>query len=216
MPFPVIYLHGFASGPASRKAQFFQNKLLEHGIMVHVPDLNEGGFEHLTLTAQLAIVERLAGDRPVRLIGSSLGGYLSAVYASRHPEVERLVLLAPAFGFPNRWRDSLGSEQVETWKRTGKLPVYHYGDGCQRNLGYQLMEDATGYEDFPDFHQQALILHGRQDPLVPANLSEQFAATHSNARLCLVDSGHELMDVLDILWQETAGFFELSVPRTGG
>ena len=40
-------------------------------------------------------------DRPVRLIGSSLGAYVAAVYASRCPEnadvIDRIMLLAPTF-----------------------------------------------------------------------------------------------------------------------
>ena len=31
-----------------------------------------------------------------------MGGYLAALYASRHPEIDRMVLLAPAFGFGTR------------------------------------------------------------------------------------------------------------------
>src|SRR5690348_17748458 len=53
-------------------------------------------FEHLTISGQLGVLERTLQNEPVRLIGSSMGGYLAALYAARHPEVDRLVLLAPA------------------------------------------------------------------------------------------------------------------------
>jgi hypothetical protein len=45
-----IYLHGFASSPASRKAQFFAGKLRELGLVVEVPHLESEGFLHLTVT----------------------------------------------------------------------------------------------------------------------------------------------------------------------
>jgi uncharacterized protein len=83
---------------------------------------------------------------------------------------------------------------------------YHYGYKEERALGYQFVEDALNYEDDPDFHQPALIFHGLRDDVVPASVSREFAAGHSNVELRLVDSGHELTDVLDFMWEETARF----------
>ena len=52
--------------------------------------------------------ETLAKGEPLVLMGSSLGGYLAALYAERHPKaVDRLVLIAPAFGFLQRWEGAL-------------------------------------------------------------------------------------------------------------
>ena len=45
----LIYLHGFASGPMSNKAQFFRRRFEEQGIEMRIPDLNEGAFERLNL-----------------------------------------------------------------------------------------------------------------------------------------------------------------------
>jgi uncharacterized protein len=53
----ILYLHGFASGPSSSKARFFRERLERAGASVEVPDLAAGDFEHLTITAQLAVVE---------------------------------------------------------------------------------------------------------------------------------------------------------------
>jgi len=64
-------------------------------------------------------------------------------------------------------------------------------------LGCQLIDDGASYEDYPDFHQPALIFHGAHDDVVPPRYSEHFAATHPNARLEILDSGHQLLDVLD-------------------
>ncbi len=196
---PILYLHGFASGPNSTKAGRFRECLAAAGAQVEVPDLAAGDFEHLTLTGQLAVIEHLAAGRPVALIGSSLGGYLAALYAARHPEVPRLVLLAPAFDFARRWADHLGSRQVEAWRRTGTIDVFHYSEGRTCRLSYDLLTDAARYEPFPDVRQPALIFHGSRDDVVPAALSRQFAATHPDARLEIVDSGHELVDVVETL-----------------
>ena len=195
----VIYLHGFASGPASQKASFFRSRLP----CLEVPDLAGGDFEHLTITGQLQIIEALAGKEPVALVGSSLGGYVAALYAARHPEVTRLVLLAPALGFARRWAQSM---DVAAWRRNGFIEVYHYGEKRQRRLSCQLLDDAAQYEDSPTFLQPALLFHGTRDTVVPSQGSRQFAASHPNVRLRLLDSGHELTDVLDTIWQETAPF----------
>jgi pimeloyl-ACP methyl ester carboxylesterase len=203
---PVLYLHGFASGPSSTKARVFRAGLERAGIPISVPDLAEGDFEHLTLSRQLAIVERAAGGRSVALIGSSMGGYLAALYAARHPEVERLVLLAPAFGFGRRWAERLGPSEMERWRTIGAIEVYHCAFKRQCRLSYDLMVDAAQYEDEPDFRQPALIFHGARDEVVPPRYSEAFAAGHPNARLEVVDSGHELLDVLDSLLPKVLAF----------
>ena len=107
----LIYLHGFASGPMSGKAQFFQRRFGEIAVDMEIPDLSEGHFETLTISGQLRVIERAAiGQDDVRLIGSSMGGYLAALYAARHPEVSRVMLMAPAFGFARRWPLRLGEE----------------------------------------------------------------------------------------------------------
>jgi pimeloyl-ACP methyl ester carboxylesterase len=209
----IVYLHGFASSRHSSKAQFFARKFAARGVAMEIPQLDEGRFEELTISGQLGVIERAVGGQPAILIGSSLGGYLSALYASRHgDQIEKLVLLAPAFQFPRRWRERYSDQDWERWKREGSAPVFHYGDGRERRLGYQFMEDAAQYEDEPEFPQPALILHGVRDSIVPAEISRVYAARRPNTRLVLFESGHELTDVLEPMWLEILNF--LSVPET--
>jgi pimeloyl-ACP methyl ester carboxylesterase len=195
----ILYLHGFASGPSSSKARYFSRRLEAAGARVEIPDLAAGDFEHLTITGQLAVLERAAAGEPVSLMGSSMGGYLAALYAARHTEVSRLVLLAPAFGFARRWRDRLGEAVAEQWRREGTMPVFHYADNRQRALSYDLLPDSDGYEAFPDFRQPALIFHGAHDDVAPPEYSRQFAAHHPNARLEILDARHDLLNVLDTI-----------------
>ncbi len=82
---PVVYLHGFASGPQSSKAQFFRDRFAELGQAIAIPQLDEGDFEKLTITGQMRVIDEAVGGAPAILIGSSLGGYLAGLYASRHP-----------------------------------------------------------------------------------------------------------------------------------
>lgn len=206
----IIYLHGFASSPASRKAQVFASRLAEAGADVSVPALDGGDFEHLTISGQYAILRREAAGGPVTLIGSSMGGYLAALYAAKHAaEVERLVLLAPAFHFHSRWPKMLGEENFAAWRETGVLSVYHYADLKERNVGWQLAEDAANWDAEPDFKQPALIFHGNNDPVVPVQFSMSYAASHPNVELHVFDAGHELTEVIEEMWDHTARFLQL-------
>ncbi len=205
-----VYLHGFASGPQSRKARWFGEILSEAGARMIVPDLPEGRFRDLTIGGQLGVIERACGSGPVTLIGSSLGGYLAALHAARHGNVERVVLMAPAFGFANRFAAAVGDEQLALWERTGSIEVPHHADDCLRELGWQLMEDARRYEDEPDFRQPGLIFHGVHDTVVPVEYSRRFAAAHANVELIELDSGHELTDVMDRMGAETLRFLDLA------
>jgi pimeloyl-ACP methyl ester carboxylesterase len=203
----VLYLHGFASTPKSKKAQFFKKKFEECGIVAEIPALDEGDFEHLTISGQLRVVEREARGEPVTLMGSSMGGYLAALYASRHPEVERLILLAPAFGFAQRWSAGLGERGMAEWRETNKLAVFHYGEMRETELAFDLMRDALGYEEYPDARQPAVIFHGVHDEVVPVRFAEEFARRHpETASLHKLESDHELIDVLDDLWEHTRRF----------
>jgi predicted esterase YcpF (UPF0227 family) len=55
---PVVYLHGFASSPASRKAQFFRERFAAQGVEMAIPALDGGDFFNLTLSGQLEVIER--------------------------------------------------------------------------------------------------------------------------------------------------------------
>jgi uncharacterized protein len=202
----LLYLHGFASGPGSQKAQYFRRRFAACGMELEIPDLAAGDFENLTLSGQLRVVEQTAAGEQVTLLGSSMGGYLAALYAARHGEAQRLVLMAPAFGFARRWTATLGAEALDRWRRTGFLEMYHYGEQRDAKVSYRLIEDGERYESYPDFRQPALIFHGRNDDTVPVDYSREFAAAHPNAHLEVFESGHELLDVLDPMWEQTLRF----------
>jgi len=202
----IIYLHGFASSPQSRKARFFAEKFSQEAFTVDIPDLAAGDFEHLTISGQLQIVERAVNGQPAILVGSSLGGYLAALYAARHREIERVILLAPAFSFHDLWTAELGVERLQIWRENGTMPIFHYGEGREMPLAFNLMEDSSQYEAFPDVRQPGLVFHGLDDPLVPIAQSRAFVAGRSNIRLLELRSGHELTDVLDDMWLASRDF----------
>jgi uncharacterized protein len=204
----ILYLHGFASGPQSSKGLFFQERFAALGVEVDLPDLSGGDFEHLTLTSQLEIIDHRVGERaPAAVIGSSLGGYLAALYAARHTGVFRaVVLLAPGFGFGRRWPESLGAEQVRLWRERGWLELYHYGLKRSCRLGSRILEDGLRYEDYPEARDPTLVMHGTRDEVVDPRWSQEFAHGRPNVTLRLLDSDHQLLDALEAIWSETKAF----------
>lgn len=176
------------------------------GLTLEVPQLDEGDFERLTLSAQLTLIERIAQGEPVNILGSSMGGYLAALYAARHPEVQRVVLLAPAFRLAERWEARLGEAAMAEWRASGSMLVFHYGDQRERKLGPQLIDDAHRYEAFPEVRQPTLIFHGEHDDIVPIGDSFAFAATRPHVEVDALDSDHELGNVLEHLTGRTLAF----------
>ena len=93
-------------------------------------------------------MQAAAGGEPVVLMGSSLGGYLTALYAAAHPEqVESAIMMAPAFCFARRWSSELAG--LEEWKRTGVMELFHYGEKRNREIGYNLVADALDMRTIP-------------------------------------------------------------------
>ena len=205
----LAYLHGFASGPGSTKAQFFKGRFAEEDATLDVPDLAPD-FTHMTIASMLAIVDAILDRGPTVLLGSSLGGYLAALAAARRSDrVPALVLMAPAFGFVARWEASVGARTMAAWRRRGTLPVYHYGLHREVPLSIALVDEAGPFEAEPDPPCPALVLHGRRDDAVPIATGEAFVARRPDRRrLVAYDAGHELTEVLEPMWTETTAFLD--------
>ncbi|MCS7227219.1 MAG: alpha/beta fold hydrolase [Gloeomargarita sp. SKYB31] len=209
-PSRAIYIHGFGSSPRSGKAQYLQKQLAQVGIPIAVPDLNQGDFTHLTLTRQIQRVAEVLTPEPTVLIGSSFGGLTAVFVAEQHLQVSHLVLLAPAFRMAEYWLQRLTPEQLEQWRTQGTIPVYHYGEGKELPLHYGFLPDLQTYDES---HLQrpvpTLIVHGRQDDVVPLAVSEDYARTRAWVTLVPVDDDHTLHRSLDLIWQQMVTFLGL-------
>ncbi|HEY9764204.1 MAG TPA: YqiA/YcfP family alpha/beta fold hydrolase [Trichocoleus sp.] len=210
-----LYLHGFASGPQSMKAQTLRSHFHAQGLTLEVPDLNQGDFTHLTLSRQIEQIRALIlqNQSPVVLIGSSFGGLTSAWLAQQpdlQGKIERLVLMAPAFRFLDQWLPRIGEEQHQRWQSEGFLSVYHYSEKRQIPLHYRFITDAQQYDDAQlRFPIPTLILHGRQDEVISIQASRDYASTRPWAKLIELESDHALGDVQDAIWQEIQQFLAI-------
>jgi uncharacterized protein len=207
-----IYLHGFASSPNSYKAQDLVNRFAEINIKLETPDLNAGDFSHLTITRQINQVTALFPNdaTPLTLIGSSLGGLTAAYLAQKNIQVQRLVLLAPAFGFLSHWLPTLGEKKLQLWQEQNSLMVYHYGEQRELSLHYDFLQDANLYrEEILQRPVPTLILHGTTDEVIPINASRDFAKFRPWVRLVELEDDHFLGKFSLKIWQAIQEFCEL-------
>jgi pimeloyl-ACP methyl ester carboxylesterase len=198
-----VYLHGFASSPASAKAVLFRERLAALGADLEVPDQNLPDFRGLTVSRSLALLEdRIpAGERGV-VIGSSFGGYVAGLFATRHPErVAALVLLAPALNLARLLRDRHGEAAVAAWRADGEVLVDHPAHGRQEALGWGFQADAERWGEVAVAPRcPTVVLHGRHDAEVPLAGSERLACGHPHVELVVLDSDHALEDVAERVW----------------
>lgn len=207
----LLYLHGFASGPGSKKARGFREYFEPRGWSVAVPDLNPGDFRELTLGGMLARARAALEEQGERVFvaGSSLGGYLAACLAAESRAVRALVLLAPAFDLRARWGARVGPDALRAWERLGTIRVFHHGRQETVDLGYRFYEESEGYPAYPAIASTpTLIFHGSRDEVVPAETSKRFAANRSHVELRLLDDDHELVASSELLARESLVFFE--------
>ena len=204
----VIYLHGFASSPASSKAMFLKNRLLAHGVTFNCPDLNQPDFATMTVSRMVKEVQAiidLLPEGPVVLCGSSLGAFV-ALHASDcvSRRIDQLILLAPAFDFGRRPVGDLGEEGMARWKDEGWWTFTHYATAQSQRVHYELFRDATEYDSFGIRSiVPTLIIQGRYDTVVDPKMVERFSATRPHVDLVMVDDDHQLGASLERIWDQT-------------
>ena len=210
----ALYLHGFASSSKSTKAGFFAERLRHQGVWLSCPDFNEPDFATLTLTRMLNQLGRelARAKAPTALIGSSLGGTLAVLAASRFaPRVDRLVLMAPAVMFAKPGHHLLPPERIDEWRSHGALPFFHYAYNEERPLNVEFYEDSLSHDPFgAAFSQPTLIFQGVGDASVDSRTVEAFAKSRPNVTLSLLDDDHQLIKSLPRMWNDVAAFLGLA------
>ena len=216
----VVYLHGFASSPASSKAEFLKRRLAAHGVAFHCPDLNQPDFSTLTASRMMertaALVSTLPPG-PVALFGSSLGAFVALQVAeqaaAKAPQpIAQLVLLAPALDFGRRPVGDLGAAGMTRWRETGWWELTHYASGKPARVHYELFRDAGRYDAFAARRPvPTLVLQGRRDDVVDPDMVARYAAARPCVTLVMLDDDHQLGGSLERIWSESARF--LGLPR---
>lgn len=149
----LVYLHGFNSSPKSRKVSELRDLLPELAPEVElvVPEL---GFDPEQALTRASEAVASAGNRPVGVIGSSMGGFFASVVSARLNI--RAALVNPA-AWPYRLlQDHLGpqcnpytGEEYElTPAHTAKLEAMEPGGAVDRRNLFILVQMADETLDY--------------------------------------------------------------------
>jgi uncharacterized protein len=207
-----IYLHGFASGPDSKKACIFKNHFERSGLSLTIPDLQQGDFENLTITKQVSLVQSIIDSKPsscFALIGSSMGAYIATLSSETRKEIKALYLMAPGFNFINRWMQNMGWNKNCLDSIQDLIQVYHYGYNTQVGLNTNLFRDAECWGRLPlNCNIPTRIVHGIHDETVNIQESRNFASLHPICELKELDSDHSLLSCISWIVEDCMGFFK--------
>ncbi|GAB1394520.1 hypothetical protein MASR1M60_26840 [Rhodocyclaceae bacterium] len=80
----ILYLHGFTSGPQSRKVQTLTARMAQLGLADQLlcPQLKASPAESIALIE--ALLQKVGAGRTATLVGSSLGGYYATHLAEKY------------------------------------------------------------------------------------------------------------------------------------
>lgn len=206
-----IYLHGFASGPGSKKACVFKSHFEKARLLLTIPDLQQGDFENLTLTKQISLVQAILDKKPgadFALIGSSMGAYIATLVAETRKEIKALYLMAPGFNFLNRWMKNMGWDKNCLASTPDLIRVFHYSYNADVNLKTGLFRDAANWESLSLTRNIPIrIVHGLHDETVNIQESRDFARLRPWCQLKELDSDHGLLSRIDWIVEDCMEFF---------
>ncbi len=127
-----------------------------------------------TCTEQLDAAFRFLIERhitSVGVVGSSFGGFIALICASKHPHLQALGLKCPVIDFPEVLRLEFGENAFERWKRTDQIPNILKGKD-PIFLPYTFFEECRtycGYDAAANVRVPTLIVHGTRDELIPSH-----------------------------------------------
>ncbi|MFW6250009.1 MAG: alpha/beta hydrolase [Alkalispirochaetaceae bacterium] len=222
----VVLVHGYAEH-GGRYAHVAE-RLASVGSAVYAPDhighgesagerAKIGDFEHVVddLRSLVAIAIGEYGEKPLIMIGHSMGGLLTARYAERYPETlagvgflgavlgdwnwAREVLAAPEL--PKEPSDPSGmSRDPETVRAYAADPLVYHGGYKRELLEAEVVALDRFNEEIEKLTMPVLFLHGDADPFVPAETTaeavKRMPAKEKRAKI-YPGAKHELVNELN-------------------
>lgn len=198
-----VFLHGLGSVRTGEKSESLREHAQARGQGFLRFDLRGHG-ESSGQLGRVAVSELIADTiqvleriGPCNLIGSSLGGLVGAHVAAARPDlIQRLALLAPAFGLMEKLGERLDAQ--------GRMST---NEGISFEVESRVLKDAQELDErsLPTrLKVPTLLVHGTADDVIPKIVSERFYAAmmHEQKKLWIVPDGdHRLNTVRTQIWQ---------------
>lgn len=199
----ILYFHGFASSPGSRKVGLLRERLSSEQFHLNVPDMNVPSFTSLDWRAMVAkAVEEGRKCPPDLVVGSSLGSLLALEVA--HAGIDApIVMIAPALGVARRWSETLPDHD----------PIYVYNHVSDRDepIHRRFFEQMSTLKiDLDPPPAPVTVIMGRLDESVPFSMVDEtwkrWAATGKlpeGSKFVEVPKGdHSLTEYGDLIAEE--------------
>lgn len=182
----AVLCHGFLSSKTSSTNNALTRMLTGHDIATFRFDFfghaeSEGPFDQITVTVAvdqaIAAIDlmRQKGFRRIGLMGSSFGGLVSILTASRRTDLACLALKCPVVDFAEELRLEFGEDGMAKWKGTDTIPDI-LGGPDRVKLQYAFYEDCLrqiAYDPARSITAPTVIVQGDQDEHVPLHQSRQ-------------------------------------------
>jgi len=142
---------------------------------------SEGTFTDYTLSDWIAdartVITMLQGGPPLTIVGNSLGGWIAWMMAQEFQEIERLLLIAPAFNMMGVRARSISESRRHAWLTTGWMPWDDEPAHKDWPLSWKWVEESDAYwkTSFDRLRPvKTTILHGLQDTVILPSGSSEF------------------------------------------
>ena len=115
---------------------------------------------------------------------------------TRSPVGVNVSMLCPGFDLKQRWTEILGAAAIEGWEQNGHHD-FEEPSGNMLTVHWGLFSDLDNHPPYPEVSCPTLIVHGRDDALIPSRLSVEYAAGHKHIQCEVVSGDHNLHSAVE-------------------
>lgn len=182
----VLFITGFLSRRWGNKSKALAQWCQDKGWGFCCYDVrgfgdSDGTFTDYTLSDWIAdarlVIKRITTGPPITIVGNSLGSWIAWMMAQEFEQVQRLVLIAPAFNMMGVRARSISEDRRHAWLTAGWMPWDE--DEAHRDypIAWKWVEESEAYwkrRFEPIRRVRTTILHGMQDQVILPQGSSEF------------------------------------------
>jgi uncharacterized protein len=194
----MLICHGLGSNKDMAKYTSLEKNLNSKGISTLNIDFyahgeSDGKYKDFTLTEAIDDIEnarhflKSKGFSKIGLIGASFGALAGMMNASHHNEYEFLILISPVSHFDRRELFTKGIKVFRELRKHRK----HRVSLRKRRLGVKFFRDYWRYDHYESAAKvkiPVLIIHGKNDKVVPVSKSRMLRKKLRNSKLIVFNN----------------------------
>jgi uncharacterized protein len=182
----VLFITGFLSRRWGNKSKALAQWCQDKGWGFCCYDVrgfgeSDGSFTDYTLSDWMAdarlVLNRMTAGPPITIVGNSLGSWIGWMMAQEFEQVQRLVLIAPAFNMMGVRARSISEDRRHAWLTAGWMPWDE--DAAHRDypIAWKWVEESEAYWSRRVEQIRRIpttILHGLEDHVILPQGSREF------------------------------------------